>query len=87
MPNLIHSLDATSMSLLYKIFTKKYPNPQFFSLHDCFGTTSDKVYILKTLLVSVYTYLYSNDHYLIKFDHYLIKFDHDLLETCFFFLQ
>lgn len=68
MPNLIHSLDATTMSLLYKIFTKRYFNPQFFSIHDCFGTTCDKVYVLKALLASVYTDLYSNDHYLIKFD-------------------
>lgn len=69
MPNLIHSLDATSMSMLYHIFSRKYNNnPQFFSVHDCFGTTTDKVDILKTILASVYTDLYSSDHYLNKFD-------------------
>jgi hypothetical protein len=56
------------MSLLYKIFSKKYPNVQFLSIHDCFGTTCDKVSVLKTILAFVYTDLYSNDHYLIKFD-------------------
>lgn len=72
MPNLIHSLDATTMSLLYKIFSKKYPSPLFFSIHDCFATAAAAV--LKTLLASVYTDLYSNDHY-------LIKFDQDLFDT------
>ena len=58
MPNLIHSLDATSMYLLYKTFYKSYPDCQFFSIHDCFGTTMDKVSTLKIMLASVYTDLY-----------------------------
>lgn len=58
MPNLIYPLDATTMSLLYKILSKKYPNTQFLSIHDCFGTTCDKVSVLKTILAFVYTDLY-----------------------------
>ena len=60
MPNLIHSLDSTSMSLLYKLFSSFYKDQekQLFSIHDCFGTTCDKVSVLKTILASVYTDLY-----------------------------
>ena len=58
MPNLIHSLNATSLNILYSKFSFVYDNPQFLAIHDCFGTTMDKVYTLKTLLASVYTYLY-----------------------------
>lgn len=61
MPNLIYSLDGTSLNLLYDQFMVSFPknnNPQFFSVHDCFGTTCDKVFILKTILASVYTDLY-----------------------------
>ncbi len=43
MPNLIHSLDASSLTLLYNKFTKIYDKPQFLAIHDCFGTTLDKV--------------------------------------------
>lgn len=68
MPNLIHSLDASSLVLLYSKFSNIYNNPQFYSVHDCFGTTMDKVENLKTLLASVYTDLYSRDNYLDKFD-------------------
>ena len=68
MLNLIHSLDATSMYLLYKSFSKIYPECQFFSVHDCFGTITDKVVTLKIILASVYTDLYSDNHYLTSFD-------------------
>ncbi len=71
MPNLIHSLDATSLSLLYEQFSfnSDINDPtQFFSVHDCFGTTCEKVFRLKTILASVYTDLYSRDPYLCKFD-------------------
>lgn len=68
MPNLIHSLDSTSLSLLYDKFYNVYNHVQFYSIHDCFATTMDKVDTLKTLLASVYMDLYSKDSYLDKFD-------------------
>lgn len=71
MPSLIHSLDATCLSLLYEEFINSFNLKnvtQFFSVHGYFGTTCDKVYIVKTILASVYTDLYSSDPYLYKFD-------------------
>lgn len=70
MPNLIHSLDGTSLSLLYEQFKNTFHNKpsQLYSVHDCFGTTCDKVPLLKTILAVVYTDLYSSDPYLHKFD-------------------
>ncbi|KAF1827981.1 bacteriophage type DNA-directed RNA polymerase, partial [Decorospora gaudefroyi] len=63
-PNLINYLDASSLSLLFEEFSNSYNNlVQFFSIHDCFGTTCDKVFSLKTTLASVYTDLYSSDPY------------------------
>lgn len=72
MPNLIHSLDSSSLSLLYEQFSKSYKNCQFFSVHDCFGTTCDKVFVLKTILASVYTDIYSSDPYLYKLDKFIL---------------
>lgn len=68
MPNLIHSLDATSIYLLYNSFSKWYPECQFFSVHNCYRTTTDKVTTLKILLASIYTELYLNKHYLTSLD-------------------
>lgn len=75
MPNLIHSLDSTSLSLLYEQFIHSFNlkhATQFFSVHDCFGTTCEKVFTLKTLLASVYTDLYSSEPYLYRFDKYIL---------------
>jgi len=70
MPNLIHSLDSVSLSLLYDKFYNVYkPVVQFYSIHDCFSTTIDKVDTLKTLLASVYMDIYSKDSYLDKFNN------------------
>jgi hypothetical protein len=67
------------MILLYKLFTYFYKDKQkqLFSIHDCFGTTCDKVSVLKTILASVYTDLYSSKQYLIKFDKDIL----DSIET------
>lgn len=72
MPNLIHSLDASSMTELFYLFSSKFENVQFLSIHDCFGTTTDKVEDLKKLLV--YVDLYSDDHYLERFDRGIINY-------------
>ena len=74
MPNLIHSLDAYSMTELYTVFNNKFNPVQFYSIHDCFGTTTDKVECLKNLLLMVYVDLYSNDSYLEKFDKGIINY-------------
>lgn len=75
MPNLIHTLDGSYLSLLYEQLgnTLNLAHiPQIFSVHDCFGTTFDKVSNLKTILASVYIGLYSSDPYLHKFDKYIL---------------
>lgn len=77
MPNLIHYLDAHSMTEIYYSFSSKFYEVQFYSIHDCFGTTTDKVESLKSLLVYVYVYLYSEDHYLYKFDKGIINYIRD----------
>lgn len=76
MPNLVHSLDSSSLMLLFDQFYKIYKkdnNIQFYSIHDCFATTADKVNNLKFILASVYTDLYINNNYLIYFDENLYK--------------
>lgn len=68
MPNLIHSLDGTWLILFYEMFSNSLKDLQILSVHDCFGTTCDKVSVLKTILAPVYIDLYSSDPYLYKFD-------------------
>lgn len=80
MPNLIHSLDAMSMTLLFDKFSKLYPyTVNFYSIHDCFATTSEKVKTLMHLLRGVYTILYIEDKYLRLFDR---RIKETIKESC-----
>lgn len=77
MPNLIHSLDAASMVLLYDQFSKIYFNSiNLYTVHDCFSSTAEKISNMVTILRSVYTKFYSDDPYLRKFDDGIIKIIH-----------
>jgi len=74
MPNLIHSLDASSMSQLFHRFYELNPyNHNFYAIHDCFATTSDKIPVLIRLLKNVYLSIYSNEPYIKSFDEAIIN--------------
>jgi len=67
-PNLIHSLDATSIAMLYDNFK----DIDLYTIHDCFAVTANRVpYLIQTLKM-VYIKLYSTNTYLIQFDN-LVK--------------
>ena len=63
MPNLIHSLDASSIALLYKVFSAQ-GSGSIFTIHDCFAVTANDVKLLIDLLKGVYIKIYSEQVYL-----------------------
>lgn len=76
MPNLVHSLDAASMLLLYYSLKKtgsKQNYVNFYSVHDCFGVTADKVELLITLIRNIYIDIYSDNKYIETFDKDFIE--------------
>lgn len=70
MPNLIHSLDASSIALLYKELSANKTNI-LYTIHDCFAVTADKVKLLINLLKGVYIKIYSEDSYLVTLDAHI----------------
>ena len=71
MPNLIHSLDASSIALLYKTFSKESMN--LYTIHDCFAVTADKVDYLINMLKGVYIKIYSDEIYIITLHKHIIN--------------
>lgn len=75
MPNLIHSLDAASLALLFK----KYHNREgsynsIYTVHDCFAVTANNVECLVDTMKCIYILIYSAADYLIRFDHNIKTF-------------
>lgn len=71
MPNLIHSLDATSLMSLYGLYSTI--NTSIFTVHDCFAVPIPYVERLIEFIQSVYFNLYSENNYLIEFDNCIIE--------------
>lgn len=70
MPNLIHSLDAASLTLLYNKYATI--NKCIFTVHDCYAVPIPYVDTLIELLQSVYLEIYSEKEYLKTFDKCVI---------------
>lgn len=70
MPNLIHSLDAASLTALYNKYISV--NKSIFTVHDCYAVPIPFVETLIELLQSVYLDIYSDKEYLKIFDKCII---------------
>lgn len=60
MANLIHFLDATSLSLLVNNYFKSYDNEikNIYGIHDCFSTTFNNMPFIVENLKLIYIFLY-----------------------------
>jgi hypothetical protein len=58
MPNLIHSLDALSLSSLYSKFSAFSEVNNFYNVHDCFAVTPYNISNLKSMLAHIYIQIF-----------------------------
>lgn len=70
MPNLIHSLDACCIAILYNYLSKNDVT-DIYTVHDCFAVTAKNVNSLIEQLKSVYLFIYSDSNYLINLDNHI----------------
>lgn len=62
MPNLIHSLDAASLTLVLENYFKVFDNNNFYSVHDCFAVPCYNVNFLISIIKAAYCTLYSKKY-------------------------
>jgi hypothetical protein len=73
MPNLIHSLDATSLAMLADLYFNSINGiKNLYAIHDCFAVTANNVEDLMQFLKLVYIKLYSESNYLRLLDRQII---------------
>ena len=78
MPNLIHSLDASSLALLTdKFFNHSSENyfsqiKNIYTIHDCFASTANNMKFIVCLLKLSYISIYTDKGYLKKFNKDII---------------
>lgn len=70
MPNLIHSLDASSIAILYSYLSKNKIT-DIYTVHDCFAVTANNVETLISDLKSVYLYIYTGSEYITNLDNHI----------------
>jgi DNA-dependent RNA polymerase len=74
MPNLVHSLDATSLAMLVDLYFNSINGiKNLYSIHDCFAVTANNVDNLMQYLKLVYINIYSDNNYLKQLDKQIIE--------------
>lgn len=71
MPNLIHSLDASSIALLNEFLSKNTDRVDIYTIHDCFAVTANNIDTWIKQLKNVYLYIYTGHEYLINLDTHI----------------
>ena len=81
MPNLVHSLDASTLSLLYfalyysiTIGDENKSIGNFYSIHDCYGVTAKYAELWINNLRTIYIKIYSEDIFIKSLDKDIIEF-------------
>jgi len=85
MPNLVHSLDATSLAMLVDLYFNSINGiKNLYSVHDCFAVTANNVDNLMQYLKLVYINIYSDNKYLKELDKQIIEhIKHIFGKNCF----
>jgi DNA-dependent RNA polymerase len=73
-PNLVHSFDASNISLLIKQLLNTNNNINILTIHDCFATNSNNVDLMSFNVKLAFALLYSNKKFLYDYHNFIIQY-------------
>jgi DNA-directed RNA polymerase len=73
MPNLIHSLDGSTITLLVKnLINLNVDN--LYTIHDCFASTADNISLINELVRESFCQIYAEESYLFNLHMFFIRY-------------
>lgn len=73
MPNLIHSMDGSTITLLIKNL-RSLGLFNIYTIHDCFATTADNISIINELVREAFCEIYSDENFLINLHTFFLEY-------------
>ncbi len=73
MPNLIHSMDASTITLLIEKL-KFFGVYNLYTVHDCFATTINNITLVNELVRESFCEIYANDEFLINLHKFFLEY-------------
>lgn len=73
-PNLIHSLDASNISILVNKMIEDNHYINLLTIHDCFATNANHIEGLTYRIKLAFLVIYGNKDYLTNFHEYILEF-------------
>jgi DNA-directed RNA polymerase len=88
-PNIVHSFDASNISLLIKELLKNKNNINILTIHDCFACLGNDVELMSFNVKLAFSMLYSNKNFVNNYHSfiidYIIKNDHSVVNNKVYF--
>lgn len=73
-PNLIHSMDASNISILVESISKIDKDIQLFTIHDCFATNANYIELLSFHVKSAFLFIYKNQNFIEEYHKETISY-------------
>jgi hypothetical protein len=73
-PNIVHSFDASNISLLIKELLKNKHNINILTIHDCFATNANNVELMVFNVKVAFSMLYSNKSFVDNYHNFILDY-------------
>ena len=71
-PNLVHSFDASNISILIKQLLKNKKNINILTIHDCFASSANNIELMNLHVKLAFVFLYLNKNFVINYNKVII---------------